>query len=101
MDPKGFGGNGEGNWYAGERTVPASGGSRRRHPPRPTDTRQWAHAGRGLRTQVIAATGSGKTLIAAEATRKLGARRVLVLVPTLDLLTQTAAVWREDGRAGA
>uniref|UniRef100_UPI003100F82C DEAD/DEAH box helicase family protein n=1 Tax=Streptomyces mobaraensis TaxID=35621 RepID=UPI003100F82C len=44
---------------------------------------------------------SGKTLIAAEATRKLGARRVLVLVPTLDLLTQTAAVWREDGRAGA
>ncbi|MFI9206127.1 Helicase associated domain protein [Streptomyces sp. NPDC053048] len=55
----------------------------------------------GLRTQVIAATGSGKTLIAAEATQKLGARRVLVLVPTLDLLTQTAAAWREDGRTGA
>lgn len=55
----------------------------------------------GLRTQVIAATGSGKTLIAAEATRKLGAQRVLVLVPTLDLLTQTAAAWREDGRTGA
>ncbi|MFQ6198838.1 Helicase associated domain protein [Streptomyces sp. NPDC000405] len=54
----------------------------------------------GLRTQVIAATGSGKTLIAAEAARKLGAQRVLVLVPTLDLLTQTAAAWREDGRTG-
>ncbi|MFG2631290.1 Helicase associated domain protein [Streptomyces sp. NPDC048473] len=55
----------------------------------------------GLRAQVIAATGSGKTLIATAAAQKLGARRVLVLVPTLDLLTQTAAAWREGGRAGA
>ncbi|MCC3777452.1 DEAD/DEAH box helicase [Streptomyces sp. UNOB3_S3] len=55
----------------------------------------------GLRTQVIAATGSGKTLIATEVAQKLAARRVLVLVPTLDLLTQTAAAWREDGRTGA
>ncbi|MFE7111411.1 Helicase associated domain protein [Streptomyces sp. NPDC057575] len=55
----------------------------------------------GLRAQVIAATGSGKTLIAVAAAEKLGARRVLVLVPTLDLLTQTAAAWREGGRAGA
>ncbi|MEC4020515.1 DEAD/DEAH box helicase family protein [Streptomyces sp. H27-D2] len=54
----------------------------------------------GLRTQVIAATGSGKTLIAVEAARKLGARRVLVLVPTLDLV-QTVAAWREGGRTGA
>ncbi|MFI9235885.1 Helicase associated domain protein [Streptomyces sp. NPDC053079] len=55
----------------------------------------------GLRTQVIAATGSGKTLIAVEVAQKVAARRVLVLVPTLDLLTQTAAAWREDGRTGA
>ncbi|MFJ2591190.1 Helicase associated domain protein [Streptomyces sp. NPDC087538] len=55
----------------------------------------------GLRTQVIAATGSGKTLIAVAAAEKLGARHVLVLVPTLDLLTQTAAAWREGGRTGA
>ncbi|WP_371098889.1 DEAD/DEAH box helicase [Streptomyces sanglieri] len=55
----------------------------------------------GLRTQVIAATGSGKTLIAIAAAEKLGARRALVLVPTLDLLTQTAAAWREGGRTGA
>lgn len=55
----------------------------------------------GLRTQVIAATGSGKTLIAVEAARQLSARRVLVLVPTLDLLTQMAGAWRRGGRRGA
>ncbi|MFF4407320.1 Helicase associated domain protein [Streptomyces sp. NPDC001404] len=55
----------------------------------------------GLRTQVIAATGSGKTLIATEAAQRLAARRVLVLVPTLDLLTQTSAAWRGGGRTGA
>ncbi|MEU6393928.1 DEAD/DEAH box helicase family protein [Streptomyces sp. NPDC046939] len=56
----------------------------------------------GLRCQCIAATGSGKTLIAAATAQKLGARRVLVLVPTLDLLVQMATAWRRDGgRSGA
>ncbi|MFJ9634963.1 Helicase associated domain protein [Streptomyces sp. NPDC101175] len=55
----------------------------------------------GLRTQVIAATGSGKTLIGAESAHRLSARRVLVLVPTLDLLTQMASAWRRAGRSGA
>jgi superfamily II DNA or RNA helicase len=56
----------------------------------------------GLRCQCIAATGSGKTLIAAATARKLGARRVLVLMPTLSLLVQTATAWRRDGgRTGA
>ncbi|MFF4258599.1 Helicase associated domain protein [Streptomyces sp. NPDC001663] len=55
----------------------------------------------GLRTQVVAATGSGKTLIAVESVHRLGARRLLVLVPTLDLLTQAAAAWRQGGRHGA
>ncbi|MGW2715631.1 DEAD/DEAH box helicase family protein, partial [Streptomyces sp. NPDC001356] len=55
----------------------------------------------GLRTQVIAATGSGKTLIAVESARRLAARRVLVLVPTRDLLTQMAGAWRRGGRRGA
>ncbi|MER6291264.1 DEAD/DEAH box helicase [Streptomyces sviceus] len=55
----------------------------------------------GLRAQVIAATGSGKTLIAAESAQRLSARRVLVLVPTLDLLTQMAGAWRRAGRSGA
>ncbi|MGV9351119.1 Helicase associated domain protein [Streptomyces spiralis] len=54
----------------------------------------------GLRTQVIAATGSGKTLVAVESANRLSARRVLVLVPTLDLLTQTARAWRRGGRRG-
>ncbi|SEF19040.1 Helicase conserved C-terminal domain-containing protein [Streptomyces sp. Ag109_O5-10] len=55
----------------------------------------------GLRTQVIAATGSGKTLIGVAAADRLSARRVLVLVPTLDLLLQMAAAWRAGGRRGA
>ncbi|MFF3257438.1 Helicase associated domain protein [Actinacidiphila glaucinigra] len=56
---------------------------------------------RGLRTQVIAATGSGKTFIGVLTARKLRAARVLVLVPTLDLLVQMAAAWRAGGRTGA
>ncbi|MEU2339501.1 Helicase associated domain protein [Streptomyces sp. NPDC013172] len=55
----------------------------------------------GLRTQVIAATGSGKTLIGVAAADRLSARRVLVLVPTLDLLLQMASAWRAAGRRGA
>ncbi|MFF7603178.1 DEAD/DEAH box helicase [Streptomyces mirabilis] len=55
----------------------------------------------GLRAQVIAATGSGKTLIGVESANRLSARRVLVLVPTLDLLMQMADAWRRGGRRGA
>ncbi|MFI1161704.1 DEAD/DEAH box helicase family protein [Streptomyces sioyaensis] len=50
---------------------------------------------RGLRTQVVMATGSGKTLVAVRSAEELGAGRVLVLVPSLDLLAQTEASWRE------
>ncbi|MFC7918273.1 Helicase associated domain protein [Streptomyces sp. NPDC057386] len=55
---------------------------------------------RGLRTQVIMATGSGKTRVAARSAEKLHAGRVLVLVPSLDLLTQTEAAWRAAGSRG-
>ncbi|MEU9943094.1 DEAD/DEAH box helicase [Streptomyces lavendulae] len=55
---------------------------------------------RGLRTQVIMATGSGKTRVAARSAERLRAGRVLVLVPSLDLLTQTEAAWRQGGRTG-
>ncbi|MEU8894160.1 Helicase associated domain protein [Streptomyces sp. NPDC048442] len=55
----------------------------------------------GLRTQVIAATATGKTRIAAAVAQQLRARRVLVLVPSLDLLVQTAKAWRAAGRTGA
>ncbi|MEU9647009.1 DEAD/DEAH box helicase family protein, partial [Streptomyces sp. NPDC048188] len=44
---------------------------------------------RGLRTQVVMATGSGKTLVAAQSAHELRAGRVLVLVPSLDLLAQS------------
>nr|WP_243279231.1 DEAD/DEAH box helicase [Streptomyces griseofuscus] len=49
---------------------------------------------------MIMATGSGKTRVAARGAEKLRAGRVLVLVPSLDLLTQTEAAWREAGRTG-
>ncbi|MFF0451097.1 Helicase associated domain protein [Streptomyces sp. NPDC004609] len=54
----------------------------------------------GVRAQVVAATGTGKSLIAVHAARALRAQRVLVLVPTLGLLAQTVSVWREAGRRG-
>nr|WSX48324.1 Helicase associated domain protein [Streptomyces sp. NBC_00974] len=54
----------------------------------------------GLRTQVIMATGSGKSLVAVHAAEELRTGRVLVLVPSLDLLVQTATAWREGGRTG-
>lgn len=60
---------------------------------------------RTLRTQpratVVAACGTGKTLIAARTAARLAAHgRVLVLVPTLDLLSQTVRSWHAAGRRG-
>lgn len=50
------------------------------------------------RASVIAACGTGKTLIAARTTTRIAPRgRVLVLVPTLDLLSQTARSWHTTG----
>lgn len=46
------------------------------------------------------ATGSGKTRVAVRSAEELHAGRVLVLVPSLDLLAQTEAAWREGGRRG-
>ncbi|MGW0877788.1 Helicase associated domain protein [Streptomyces sp. NPDC002740] len=55
----------------------------------------------GLRGQVHAACGTGKTIIAAAAATRIAPRgRVLVLVPTLDLLTQTVRAWRGTGHHG-
>ncbi|MEU5279345.1 Helicase associated domain protein [Streptomyces asoensis] len=55
----------------------------------------------GLRGQVHAACGTGKTIIAAASAKRLAPKgRVLVLVPTLDLLTQTLQAWRAVGHAG-
>ncbi|MFJ4343595.1 DEAD/DEAH box helicase family protein [Streptomyces sp. NPDC088915] len=49
---------------------------------------------------MILATRSGKTLAAARSAEELHASRVLVLVPSLDLLAQTEAAWRAAGRRG-
>ncbi len=46
------------------------------------------------------ATGSGKTRVAVRSAEELHAGRVLVIVPSLDLLAQTEAAWREGGRRG-
>ncbi|MHC0429038.1 helicase associated domain-containing protein [Streptomyces sp. O3] len=55
----------------------------------------------GLRGQVHAACGTGKTVIAAAAAKRMVPRgRVLVLVPTLDLLAQTVRAWHDVGHRG-
>ncbi|MFL0021353.1 Helicase associated domain protein [Streptomyces sp. NBUL23] len=55
----------------------------------------------GLRGQVHMATGTGKTVTAAMAALKLCPNGVIgVLVPTLDLLTQTVEAWRRAGHTG-
>ncbi|MFI6730116.1 Helicase associated domain protein [Streptomyces sp. R-74717] len=55
----------------------------------------------GLRATVVAACGTGKTFIAAHSALRLARNgRVLVLLPTLDLLTQTVREWRLAGHTG-
>ncbi|MFF2173138.1 DEAD/DEAH box helicase [[Kitasatospora] papulosa] len=54
----------------------------------------------GRRGQVHMSTGSGKTITAAVAALRLVPRGVVgVLVPTLDLLTQTVEAWRAVGHS--
>ncbi|WP_323385543.1 DEAD/DEAH box helicase family protein [Streptomyces calidiresistens] len=56
---------------------------------------------REARGTVVMATGTGKTITAAAAAHRLVPDgRVGVLVPTLDLLTQTVEAWRRAGRRG-
>ncbi|MFD7940862.1 Helicase associated domain protein [Streptomyces cacaoi] len=55
----------------------------------------------GLRGQVHAACGTGKTIMAAASAKRLVPKgRVLVLVPTLDLLAQTVKAWHDAGHKG-
>ncbi|AJC61934.1 helicase-associated (plasmid) [Streptomyces sp. 769] len=56
---------------------------------------------RGLRGTVVSSTGSGKTITAATAALKMVPRGLVgVLVPTLELLTQTVEAWRAVGHKG-
>lgn len=52
----------------------------------------------GARGTIVSATGSGKTIMAAaSALESFPDGRILVTVPTLDLLVQTAQAWRAVG----
>ncbi|WP_328898154.1 DEAD/DEAH box helicase [Streptomyces sp. NBC_00236] len=52
----------------------------------------------GIRGTIVSATGSGKTIMAAaSALECFPGGRILVMVPTLDLLAQTAQAWRLVG----
>ncbi|MET9173938.1 Helicase associated domain protein [Streptomyces misionensis] len=52
----------------------------------------------GARATIVSATGSGKTIMAAScALESFRDGRILVTVPTLDLLVQTAQAWRAVG----
>ncbi|MFE5263124.1 DEAD/DEAH box helicase [Streptomyces coelicoflavus] len=54
--------------------------------------------GQGARGTLVSATGSGKTITsAASALECFPGGRILVTVPTLDLLAQTARAWRAVG----
>lgn len=55
----------------------------------------------GGRCQVSMATASGKTHVAVWSASSLGVERVLVLVPSLALIAQTADIWAADARWGA
>ncbi|HEX4483691.1 MAG TPA: DEAD/DEAH box helicase family protein, partial [Solirubrobacteraceae bacterium] len=54
---------------------------------------RWARGG-GERGQVIMACGTGKSLTEIWAAERLGAERVLVLVPTIPLVRQLSREWR-------
>lgn len=52
----------------------------------------------GGRAQLLAACGTGKTLIGRWLATELGAHRTVVLVPSLALVAQTLAEWRRSGQ---
>ncbi|MGW7465321.1 Helicase associated domain protein [Streptomyces xantholiticus] len=55
----------------------------------------------GARATVVSATGSGKTITTAWAALEcFRGGRILVMVPTLDLLVQTVQAWRRVGHNG-
>jgi superfamily II DNA or RNA helicase len=56
---------------------------------------------RGVRATVVMATGSGKTYTAASSMLDLHRHgRILVMLPTLELLVQTTQAWRRVGHNG-
>ena len=72
--------------------------------PQPHQTEAIRHVVEGLKTadrgQLIMACGTGKTLIGLWVAEKIDARRTLVLVPSLSLLSQTVREWKANDRRG-
>ncbi|HIF07356.1 MAG TPA: DEAD/DEAH box helicase, partial [Gemmatimonadetes bacterium] len=58
------------------------------------------HIGDHDRGRVIMACGTGKTLVALWAAEQAGAKKILVLVPSLSLLQQTLEVWARSHQWG-
>lgn len=56
-------------------------------------------AGKSQRGKLIMPCGTGKSLTAYWVSKKLGAKRVIVAVPSLFLLNQTLAVWLRESMA--
>jgi superfamily II DNA or RNA helicase len=75
--------------------VVSTGSGRRLWPHQVDAVDSWCAAvGEGERATVVAACGTGKTLIAAEASARVAAGEpVVVTVPTVDLLAQTVGEW--------
>lgn len=72
------------------------------HAPKPHQAEAIAACSAGLkdpgtRGQCLMACGTGKTLVGYEVAREVGARTVLVLVPSLILVKQLAEVYRARG----
>lgn len=55
----------------------------------------------GDRGQILMPCGSGKTLVALHVAAEVGARRLLLLFPSLALLSQTLDLWRQSATFGA
>ncbi|MEU9473759.1 DEAD/DEAH box helicase family protein [Streptomyces avermitilis] len=55
----------------------------------------------GTRGLYVSACGTGKTLVGIRLAGTPGSQLTLVVVPTLDLIAQTALAWRKDGLAAA
>lgn len=80
-----------------------------RQPARRVVATPWTHQAQAVESivaelahggtcQVSMATASGKTHVAMWAAAEMGCDRILVLVPSLALVAQTAQVWRADAR---
>jgi superfamily II DNA or RNA helicase len=51
------------------------------------------HLKKGPRAQLLMACGTGKTLVGVETHSRLGARRTVIFVPSLSLISQNLEVW--------